>query len=694
MSGENSDNSYVNELDQNSSRDNSSDNSDKKSLFLPIYSAIITISLIILIFVYIFKVKKDNDDLVNTLNKTIDDYKKQIDDLKKQTVNLTTKQNEIDDLKKQIAELKTQTASLPSKQNEIASLNATLTTKQNEIASLNAKIAELTTNLTTKQNEASSLTAKITELNTNLNTKQTEINTYKELSDAFLPILNDIIVTSSNNPTNIQKINRLKEIIAGVKSQIESVGLVYNLNDLITFLNTYLSKLQTIKNLIPLNSINDINQNTLNNWFNSKINTLPAEDQSRVLLSQLKDMFNRPNSNAGDIMTIINNIKAKIYTHIDTLLVNNTAKTDVENKLDDIFTKLSLYKPYYQLLADFNNNSNRLNPTDTLTNISTNLGDYNLPSNNTNVDYTTIKSYIENSMKFLGYMSKKLSDNNTNITTLQGLKAKIDNISVLQTTITDLQTTITNLQDRLNKYLSTHIVVTTIGTKITNGNNIGKYTNYDGSVPIDKLRNVMLTNDFDFSSNASAVWIPGTSAFKTGACYDGPSVCGVSQTDRNFDTDGKEIEPSTSTVYYRKGGAPNSLTIQRGGKKRYILLNQPNEINWPIAGSEYYDSNNPDYVKLKILEDSIMTNTSLDLNTATLLGSTTPYPSCLDRSDIKEADILQVGQYGPTYNGTTNTGPWCELYKLKSDGKPITLKPKSGNMIYIKNPSVIDYSSL
>jgi cell shape-determining protein MreC len=681
MSGENSDNLYVNELDQSSYSDNSIDKSGKKSLFLPIYSVFITIviiTLIILIFVYYSKFNNDKNDLVNSLNKTIEDYKKQIDDLK------------------------TQTASLPSKQTEIASLNAKITelntnlnTKQTEIASLNAKITELNTNLNTKQNEIASLNAKITELNTNLNTKQNEINTYKELSDAFLPILSDITITSSNNPTNIQKINRLKEIIAGVKTQIESFGLIYNLNDLITFLNTYLSKLQTIKNQIPLNSINDINQNTLDNWFNSKINTLSADAQSLVILSQLRDMFNTPNARAGDIMTIINNIKAKIYTHIDTLLVNNASKTDVENKLDDIFTKLSLYKPYYQLLADFNNNSNRLNPTDVLTNISTNLGDYNLPSNNTNVDYTTIKSYIENSMTFLGYMSKKLSDNNTNIATLQGLKAKIDNISVLQTTITNLQAQVANLQDQLNKYLSTHIIVSAIGTKITDGNNIGKYTNYDGSVPIDKLRNVMLTNNFDFSPGATTVWVNGLSAFRIGTCYDGPSVCGVSQTERKFDTNGKEIEPDNSTVYYRNNGASKSLRIQKIGPKRYILLNQPNEIDWSTAGSEYYDENKSDkHVKLKILEDSIMTNTSLDLNTASLLGSTTPYPSCLDRGDIKEADILQIGQYGPTYNGTTNTGPWCELYKLKSDGKPITLKPKSGNMVYIKNPSVIDYSSL
>jgi hypothetical protein len=629
MSNNNKDTNYANnetnKKDNNNVIDETNLNSKTKLYKILLFVIPIIIAIIIILLGYFLRVKPDND-LIDSLKNDIEGYKKQIDTIK-------------------------------NSQGDINNLKAEIKTKTEQIATLTS----------------------------NLNSKTNELKNYQELNNALSPLLSQIIVSSNSN--NLEKINRLKEIINNIKTQIENIGLVFNLNDLATLISTNFNKLQTIKTTINANSINDINQSSLNNWFNSRINNLPENTQNSIMLRDLRSLLNSNSYTATEVINIITNIINKIRNYNETLVSSTTGTTDDEKKINQIMTNLSLYKSYYNLLIDFNNNIANLNPTieQTIT--------YTYPTSSTNINYNNIKSYIENSMKFLGYFSKKLSTTTNTISSLEALKTKLDEIALLVDENNSLRT-------ELQKYQFTHIRTWVEGSTIK------------GSVPIDKLRNVVLTKSFDVgygdnTTSSDMLITNNTPFFAFGDCVDNPSKCGVKISSYHA-TENPEYKMN---ILKRKNNADKlNINYNTADTQRYILLNQPDEIDWSglssaTTANTIYNASNPNYLDLKILENSIMTNTTIDKATIDNTSSNTNYrfPNCISQigDGVDNYQIAEIGQYGPIYENNYEVKNDTETFndnsfsnykaiRLTETGSSQTVNtcPADEKVIYISDGSV------
>lgn len=622
-------------------------------------SIVFSLLLIVAILILYFVIIRPDKDLINNLTKQVEDCKNSETIIKNLKAEIEEKKNEIAKLNGKINSLnnslnnstRTTSKSTTSNSNDVEKLNNDLKELNNDLIELNKKYED-----------------KVKELDNSLREKDAILKTYQDLSDAINPLINEINddntvigndTAKMNEIKKLNKIRKLTEILTSIKNKMLTSNLTYNLNELNTIINNNFDKLSSIKNQLELNSINAINEKSISDWFNSKIPSLTVDQQSNVLLSELRTLIGSGNLNSVQIKTVISNIINKINNN-----TNFTPTTDIETKANQIVNNLNLYKPFYEL----GNSVPLTTPASQATEYKTN---YIVPTTINSDDAK--KTYIENSIKFLEYAINKLQTQDLSI-----LKQKIDSIS-------SLQSQVTNLQSQLDKYTNSHIT-----------------SDY---VPIDKLRNVVLTGKFDVGQNASQnemLMFNNKPFFMLGACADGPSICGVQLSDRNINAAGQESKHG-NVLYKRKtGGGAKLMDISYKDTypQRFILLNHPEEIDWIGLNEErkdqgeYYDKiNKPNHVKSKILKNAILTNTSLKTSPSGI-RTVEPFPDCLKFLGT-EYDVALIGQYGPDYDATgKNIGPWCSLYKKAATDAKISLTPFSSNMVYINNPENVDFSEL
>ena len=651
MSNKNSDIENNSDIKNNSDIEKKELNSKNKLYKILLFVIPIIIAIIIILLGYFLRVRPDKD-LINSLTKQIEDCKNS------ETI--------IKNLKAEIEEKKIEIAKLISK-NTSSNTSSTSTTSTSTTSNSNDSIEKLNNELkelNTKYED------KVKELDNSLREKNAILKTYQDLSDALNPLINEINDDNTIIGNDIAKINEIKkldkirkiiEILTSIKNKMQTLNLTYNLNELNTIINTNFDKLSIVKTKLNLTSINSINANSLDDWFNSKIQLLPVDQQSSLVLSELRTLIGSGNLSAVQIKTVISNIINKINN------ANSTPTTDIETKANEIINNLNLYKPFYDL-------RNYIPLTTLSSQISAYNPNYTVPTTINSDDAK--KTYIENSIKFLDYAINKLQTQDLSV-----LKQKIDTISTLQSQVT-------NLQSQLDKYTNSHIT--------------SEY------VPIDKLRNVVLTGKFDVGmglevKNNEVVILDNKPFFMLGACADGPSICGVQLSERGAVNKEKGIESKHGSVLYKRKtvGEPKLMDISYNDAypRRFILLNHPEEIDWTGLNQDhkeqgdYYDKiNKPNHVKSKILKNAILTNTSLKTFPLTAITKQV-FPDCL--TQIDQYDVALIGQYGPDYNANgENIGPWCSLYKKAPTDAKISLTPFSNNMVYLNNPENVDFSEL
>jgi len=662
------------QIENTQNENNTSGMSNTSKLGIGIVTSIIII-VIILVLLYFLKIKP-SDDLILSLQTDITNYKKQIeeqksslnvnsndikdlvtkiklkeDEIKTLNNNLTTKTNEITGLKSQVD---SKTNDLKTKTNEITGLKSQVDSKTNEINRLNNDLLVKTNEIVTKTNT-------ITNLNNNITNITAEMNTYKELYDVIRPYIQSITITGVINPNDKRKLEQLLVIINGIKDKLNTVYTVVTLSDMKDKLDTLVDKMNIMKNKLAGNgntlAIDNITETKVNDLIIAELNklleTLPTETQATYVYNNLKTFVKLPsNATSTDINNAINALNTELNNNINlySSSLNGSGTVDttspLTNKLSNIFNNLSVTKQFYDLIKSTFYTNIDINPPTEFNYI---IPSTTTPSATSDGVKEDIKNYIENSLKFLKYIQTNIPSvsNESNINSLQTLKTRLETIKTLADQVSNLNTQVSNLNTQIIN-LNTQINNLTAQLASYKDNGVD-----NGLINKNKLRNVMLTKGWDIynvpsSTEGQNLFNYNSTekgpAFDIGYCMSDPIKCGT------------QVMTATGKVFKRNPqGAANSLRLSKeDNKDLYVLLNQPYEIDFTGLGAEYYDPTKPTHVKTKILENSILMNTSLDDDSA--IGSAGGnFPDCLKNkinNTTDPYDAAKIGQYGPNFGNT------------------------------------------
>ena len=200
----------------------------------------------------------------------------------------------------------------------------------------------------------------------------------------------------------------------------------------------------------------------------------------------------------------------------------------------------------------------------------------------------------------------------------------------------------------------------------------GEYEYYDGHVPVDKTRG-LLALGYDIEYNDRGATTSG--GIEMGSCKNQPQNCSA----YTF-TSGDWVR---AEQYMKKPADAAAMTAKRNpGWNLYI--NDPRKVNMPIPKTNSQWNPSVSY-NLDVLKKNILTEAGVEaVNFIDLPADKAIYPACLDVTNNYDGALINM----------SNNQAWCKPFMSRArnaDGRSFIV-PNTDTMVYLKNPSTLDYS--
>jgi hypothetical protein len=200
----------------------------------------------------------------------------------------------------------------------------------------------------------------------------------------------------------------------------------------------------------------------------------------------------------------------------------------------------------------------------------------------------------------------------------------------------------------------------------------GEYEYYDGHVPVDKTRG-LLALGYDIEYNDGGATTSG--GIEMGSCKNQPQNCSA----YTF-TSGDWVR---AEQYMKKPADAAAMTAKRNpGWNLYI--NDPRKVNMPIPKTNSQWNPSVSY-NLDVLKKNILTEAGVEaVNFIDLPADKAIYPACLDVTNNYDGALINM----------SNNQAWCKPFMSRArnaDGRSFIV-PNTDTMVYLKNPSTLDYS--
>ena len=206
----------------------------------------------------------------------------------------------------------------------------------------------------------------------------------------------------------------------------------------------------------------------------------------------------------------------------------------------------------------------------------------------------------------------------------------------------------------------------------------GEYEYYDGHVPVDKTRG-LLALGYDIEYNDGGATTSG--GIEMGSCKNQPQNCSA----YTF-TSGDWMR---AEQYMKKPPDAKAMQAKRNAGWN-LYINDPRKVTMPIS-----NTNNPwnpslSY-NLDVLKKNILTEAGVEaVNFIDIPADKAIYPACLDVTNNYDGALINMA----------NNQAWCKPFMSRArnadGGWNIDVRsfvvPSADTMVYLKNPSTLDYS--
>ena len=206
----------------------------------------------------------------------------------------------------------------------------------------------------------------------------------------------------------------------------------------------------------------------------------------------------------------------------------------------------------------------------------------------------------------------------------------------------------------------------------------GLFTAYDGMVPSFKTKG-LLALGVDIGGNDR--WTTGESGVQIGTCKNSPGDCyAYTFSKSNWNHVGQNLKRGPVDANY----VDTPMQTFRSADWNTYVNNTQNVI---LPANQYIRiNNNPLAYSLDVLQNNILTEASVE--NVEFIGNGA-YPACLNID--KNMDGALIGMY--------NNNPWCKPFRSRArdaagnivDGQTSYVVPNSSSMVYLNNPSTLNY---
>ena len=206
----------------------------------------------------------------------------------------------------------------------------------------------------------------------------------------------------------------------------------------------------------------------------------------------------------------------------------------------------------------------------------------------------------------------------------------------------------------------------------------GEYEYYDGHVPVDKTRGLLaLGYDIEYNDGGAT----NNGGIEMGACKNQPQNCSA----YTF-TSGDWMR---AEQYMKKPPEAAAMTAKRNAKWN-LYINDPRKVSMPVPNTNNQWNSSPTY-NLDVLKKNILTEAGVEaVNFIDIPADKAIYPACLDVTNNYDGALINMA----------NNQAWCKPFMSRArnadggwnaDGRSFVV-PSANTMIYLKNPSTMDYS--
>ena len=234
------------------------------------------------------------------------------------------------------------------------------------------------------------------------------------------------------------------------------------------------------------------------------------------------------------------------------------------------------------------------------------------------------------------------------------------------------------LRDLLQRYDRMRMNIISVNKMGVFDANSGLFTAYDGMVPSFKTKG-LLALGVDISGNDR--WTTGESGVQIGTCKNSPGDCyAYTFPKSDWNRVGQNLKRGPVDANY----VDTPMQAARSADWNTYVNNTQNVI---LPANQYIRiNNNPLAYSLDVLQNNILTEASVE--NVEFIGNGA-YPACLNID--KNMDGALIGMY--------NNNPWCKPFRSRArdaagnviDGQTSYVVPNSSSMVYLNNPSTLNY---